>query len=162
MLVAFWTPGCEPCRELRGQLSGLETEVATILAVNADQEREVVEEHGVDVFPTLAFFKGGQELRFRVHEQALSALAGMRDPPETSKWIEETLRIQAADPFMLHWSNDEWKTPIDTTSQTTALDIDFVDIAIARADRAPILFTFRWLEDGRWKGHDYKVDVRAD
>jgi thioredoxin 1 len=63
VLVAFWTPGCEPCRELRGQLSELETEVATILAVNADEEREVVEEHGVDVFPTLVFFKGGEELR---------------------------------------------------------------------------------------------------
>jgi thioredoxin 1 len=72
VLVAFWTPGCEPCRELRGQLSGLETEVATILAVNADQEREVVEEHGVDVFPTLVFFKGGQELR-RIRGGALPA-----------------------------------------------------------------------------------------
>ena len=72
MLVAFWTPGCEPCRELRGQLSGLETEVVTILAVNADQEREVVEEHGVDVFPTLVFFKRGQELR-RIRGGALPA-----------------------------------------------------------------------------------------
>jgi glucoamylase len=71
------------------------------------------------------------------------------------------LRIQAADPFMLHWSNDEWKTPVDTASQTTAIGIHFVDVASARDDRAPILFTFRWLDDGRWEGHDYKVDVRA-
>ena len=33
--------------------------------------------------------------------------------------------------------------------------------SIAPADRAPILFTFRWLDDGRWEGNDYKVDVRA-
>jgi thioredoxin 1 len=72
VLVAFWTPGCEPCRELRGQLSGLETEVATILAVNADQERDVVADHRVDVFPTLVFFKGGQELR-RIRGGALPA-----------------------------------------------------------------------------------------
>jgi glucoamylase len=71
------------------------------------------------------------------------------------------LRIQAEDRFMLHWTGDEWKTPIDTTSQATSIDVHFVDIAIAPADRAPILFTFRWLEDGRWEGHDYKVEVRS-
>jgi thioredoxin-like negative regulator of GroEL len=46
--------------------------VATILAVNADQEREVVADHRVDVFPTLVFFKGGQELR-RIRGGALPA-----------------------------------------------------------------------------------------
>jgi thioredoxin 1 len=72
VLVAFWTPGCEPCRELRGQLSGLETQVAAILAVDADREPEAVAKHGVDVFPSLVFFKGGQELR-RVRGGALPA-----------------------------------------------------------------------------------------
>jgi thioredoxin 1 len=72
VLVAFWTPGCEPCRELRGQLSVLQTEVATLLAVNADQEPKAVAEHGVDHFPTLVFFKGGQELR-RIRGGALPA-----------------------------------------------------------------------------------------
>jgi glucoamylase len=72
------------------------------------------------------------------------------------------LRIQASDPFMLHWSNDDWKIPIDTASQTTAIGIHFVDVAIAPGDRAPILFTFRWLDDRGWEGRDYKVDVRAD
>ena len=43
---------------------------------------------------------------------------------------------------MLHWSNDEWKTPIDTASQTTAIGINFVDVAIAPGDRAPLRFTF--------------------
>jgi thioredoxin-like negative regulator of GroEL len=72
VLVAFWTPGCEPCRELRGQLSGLETEVATLVAVNADREPQAVAGHGVDVFPTLVFFKGGHELR-RIRGGALPA-----------------------------------------------------------------------------------------
>ncbi|WP_350341409.1 thioredoxin family protein [Candidatus Nephthysia bennettiae] len=83
VLVAFWTPGCEPCRELRGQLSGLETEVATLLAVNADREPQAVAEHGVEVFPTLVFFKGGQELR-RIRGGALPAstvrMLGFRSP----------------------------------------------------------------------------------
>jgi hypothetical protein len=62
---------------------------------------------------------------------------------------------------MLHWSNDGWKTPIDTAAQPTAIGLHFVDVAIAAGDRAPILFTFRWLDDGGWEGRDYKVDVRA-
>jgi glucoamylase len=71
------------------------------------------------------------------------------------------LRVQAGEPFMLHWSNDGWKTPIDTAAQTTAIGLHFVDVVIAAGDRAPILFTFRWLDDGGWEGRDYKVDVRA-
>ncbi len=31
------------------------------------------------------------------------------------------LRVQAMDPFTLHWSNDEWQTVNDTHSQTTAI-----------------------------------------
>jgi thioredoxin 1 len=72
VLVAFWTPGCEPCRELRAQLSALRTDAAAVLAVNADQESEAVRRHGIEVFPTLVFFKQGQELR-RLRGGALPA-----------------------------------------------------------------------------------------
>jgi glucoamylase len=73
-----------------------------------------------------------------------------------------TLRIQGKDPFMLHWCNDGWNAPIDTTSETIAIGIHFVDIAIAPGQRAPILFTFRWLDDGAWEGRDYMVNVRTE
>jgi glucoamylase len=72
------------------------------------------------------------------------------------------VRIQAENPFTLHWSNDGWKTPVDTVAQTTAIGIYFVDIAIAPNDRAAILFTFLWMDGGRWEGRDYKIDVCAD
>ena len=70
------------------------------------------------------------------------------------------LRIQGPRSFMLHWSNDEWKTPIDTTSQTTAIGFHFVDIPTASGDRAPLRFTFKWLDDNSWEGRDYAVEVR--
>ena len=70
------------------------------------------------------------------------------------------LRIQGPRSFMLHWSNDEWKTPIDTTSQTTAIGFHFVDIPTAPGDRAPLRFTFKWLDDNSWEGRDYAVEVR--
>jgi glucoamylase len=72
-----------------------------------------------------------------------------------------TLRIQAQAPFMLHWSTEEWRQPIDTRSQTTALGIDFVDIEVARNARAPVRFTFLWVQSKRWEGRDYVVEIRT-
>ncbi|HEY4867379.1 MAG TPA: thioredoxin family protein, partial [Candidatus Dormibacteraeota bacterium] len=62
VLAAFWTPGCEPCRELRASLQAVGGEVAAVLAVNADLEMEAVRRHRVEEFPTLVFYKGGREL----------------------------------------------------------------------------------------------------
>jgi thioredoxin 1 len=72
VLVLFWTPGCEPCRELRSQLASLQTDAAAVLAVNADQEPEAVRRHGVGHYPTLVFYKQGRELR-RIRGGALPA-----------------------------------------------------------------------------------------
>ncbi len=72
-----------------------------------------------------------------------------------------TLRIQASAPFMLRWSGDEWKTPVDTTAQTIAVGVHFVDLPTTRDARAPLRFTFRWLDDNRWEGRDFKVDLRT-
>src|SRR6202050_5079200 len=52
------------------------------------------------------------------------------------------LRIQVQGPFRLRWSGDDWQTVTDTPSSTTALGVEFVDIPIRAAQRAPIRFTF--------------------
>ena len=72
VLAAFWTPGCEPCRELRASLQSVGGEVAAVLAVNADLEMEAVRRHRVEEFPTLVFYKGGREL-YRLKGGALPA-----------------------------------------------------------------------------------------
>jgi glucoamylase len=69
------------------------------------------------------------------------------------------LRIQASADFRLHWSADEWQTVNDAGSMSIALASHFVDIPIARDQRAPIRFTFLWTKDGRWEGRDYEVAV---
>ena len=73
---------------------------------------------------------------------------------------ESTLRIQASAPFLLHWTNDEWSTPVDTSARATTLGLHFVDIPIAREQQAPIRFTFLWTTQGRWEGRDYTVVVK--
>jgi glucoamylase len=69
------------------------------------------------------------------------------------------LRIQAPASFRLHWSDDEWKTVKDTRSSTTMLGVEFVDVPIAAAQRAPIRFTFFWTASDHWEGRDYIVSV---
>jgi glucoamylase len=70
------------------------------------------------------------------------------------------LRIQASSPFLLHWTRDEWQHPVDTRSTPTSVGIEFVDLPIPRQEqRMPIRFTFLWLDESRWEGKDYKVEL---
>ncbi len=71
------------------------------------------------------------------------------------------LRVQASSPFVLHWSNDEWKTVHDTTSTPTGVGIEFADIQVARTQTARLLFTFYWPQDSNWEGQNFEVAVTA-
>ena len=65
MLVGFLTRGCEPCRELRPRLRELAErhgDRCVVVAVEADDHPDAAAGHAIRVFPTLVFFKGGQEL----------------------------------------------------------------------------------------------------
>ena len=75
VLVDFWTPSCEPCRELRPHLELLAAEggdLCSVVAVDVQREPSAAERHAVREYPTLVFFKGGRELR-RVRSGALPA-----------------------------------------------------------------------------------------
>ena len=71
------------------------------------------------------------------------------------------LRIQHPDPFVLHWSKDEWRHTYDVRSMHTAIGVHFVDIDVAITDQAPIRFTFYWEANEKWEGRDYAVELRA-
>ena len=71
-----------------------------------------------------------------------------------------TLRVQGGAPFSLHWSLDAWGSPKDTPSTATALGLFYVDIAVPKAQRAPLRFTFFWPVGRRWEGRDFTVDVK--
>jgi glucoamylase len=80
-----------------------------------------------------------------------------RQPSRVAKGA--TLRVQAAAPFRLHWTGDEWQTVHDTSSSPTALGIEFVDLPVPDTQQAPIRFTFFWIAANRWEGRDYVVAV---
>jgi len=69
-----------------------------------------------------------------------------------------TLRVQAPDPFTLHWSQDEWKTVLDTQSTGTTIGVNYVDLNVA-PECLKINFTFLWTGSVEWEGRDYQVSV---
>lgn len=69
------------------------------------------------------------------------------------------LRIQAEASFILHWSKDGWNTSYDSQSISTSLGIDYVDLPIGTDQKAPIMFTFFWVQSKHWEGENFKVDV---
>jgi glucoamylase len=70
-----------------------------------------------------------------------------------------TLRIQAPQPFRLHWSIDGWQTVQDTESKDTGLGINFVDLPVRSAEPGPIRFTFFWQLGEHWEEKDYEVGI---
>ncbi len=72
----------------------------------------------------------------------------------------QVLRVQAPEPFRLHWTVDEWRTTRDTDARDSGLGIFFADIPVDRSQTAPVRFTFLWTERGSWEGRDYAAEVR--
>jgi glucoamylase len=69
------------------------------------------------------------------------------------------LRIQAASPFKLHWTGDEWRQAQDEGSASIGTGHEYVDIQVPAGQRAPVRFTFFWTGAGRWEGRDFQVDL---
>ncbi|MCL4436546.1 MAG: glycoside hydrolase family 15 protein [Thaumarchaeota archaeon] len=74
-------------------------------------------------------------------------------------WKGYTLRVQAHDPFILHWSSDGWKSIQDTKSSSTSLGVEFVDIPTTQDQQGSIKFTFLWTKSNTWEGRDYEVTI---
>src|SRR6201987_1237011 len=75
-------------------------------------------------------------------------------------WAGALLRIQADSPFLLHWTSDDWQHSVDTRSQGSGIGIEFLDIPVSKQQKGSIRFTLLWLEENRWEGKDYTVNVR--
>ena len=71
------------------------------------------------------------------------------------------LRVQAPQPFSLHWSMDGWKTSSDSDSQATGLGLSYVDLPISGPQREAVQFTFFWTREHRWEGRDFEVRISS-
>jgi glucoamylase len=73
-----------------------------------------------------------------------------------------TLWIQAASPFRLHWTCDEWTQAHDTDSTSIGTGHEYVDIRVPTEQKAPIRFDFFWTAAGHWEGRDFLVGIDSD
>ncbi|HEY4313492.1 MAG TPA: glycoside hydrolase family 15 protein [Pirellulales bacterium] len=80
-----------------------------------------------------------------------------RQPPTIAAGTR--LKIIARTAFRLHWSIDEWQHTNDSDSTHTAIGQNYCDIPVESAQRAPVRFTFYWLDAGRWEGRDFVINV---
>ena len=64
VLVDFYSKTCGPCKMLGFVLKDIAKglEDTEILLVDYDENKESVESHGVEGYPTMIFYKGGQEI----------------------------------------------------------------------------------------------------
>ena len=97
-------------------------------------------------------------MRDHRQRQAIEVWKFNRQVPRVA--IGTRLRIQANLPFMLHWTSDEWRHSTDTRSTATGVDIEFVDLPLPE-QKTTIRFTFLWVDENRWEGKDYKVELLA-
>ena len=62
-VVDFWATWCGPCRMLSPVLEEIEKESGLNLCkVNIDEQPELANRYGIEVIPTLLFFRNGKEI----------------------------------------------------------------------------------------------------
>jgi glucoamylase len=70
------------------------------------------------------------------------------------------LRIETLAEATVHWSDDDWRTTHDTTTQNTGLGVYKADLPTAPlAHGATVKFTFFWHDAARWEGTDFEILV---
>ncbi|MGV7207868.1 thioredoxin [Oxalobacteraceae bacterium A2-2] len=81
VLVDFWAEWCGPCKALSPILADLAGEYPEVRVVklNADENRQAMEQHAVRGLPTLILFAGGKERTRLTGTQSKTRLAAMLD-----------------------------------------------------------------------------------
>jgi glucoamylase len=85
-------------------------------------------------------------------------------PNRQPRFVEpgSLLRIQAKEPFVLHWTRDNWRTVLETASTMTPLGLTHADIEVTDEETAPIDFTFHWRDPDRWEGRNYSIAIKPE
>ena len=89
VIVDFWAPWCEPCKQvtpilekLIGQYSGK----AKLIKINIDENQQLAQQLNIQSIPTvMAFFEG----------QPINAFAGLKSPEEIKTFFDEVVSVSS-------------------------------------------------------------------
>jgi glucoamylase len=72
-----------------------------------------------------------------------------------------TLRLFLPAPARIRWSTDEWATEKEHDTHDSTLGVHVVDLPTRRLKTGTTIhFTIYWLDEERWEGTDYAVEIR--
>ncbi|EFB40915.1 MULTISPECIES: glycoside hydrolase family 15 protein [Parachlamydia] len=91
--------------------------------------------------------------RYIEQKQASTHTIWRFDFPVTAMQQEKTLRIQTDAPMIVRWTEDEWVSYQEQSSQMSNLGVSYVDIDF----KNNIVFTFFWKDSNRWEGKNYEI-----
>lgn len=73
----------------------------------------------------------------------------------------KTLRVIAQGRFRVIWSADGWASTHVTESSTVGYAGSFADIPTRKEQTGAISFTLFWIEENRWEGRNFEVEIEA-
>lgn len=77
--------------------------------------------------------------------------------------LGKTLRLELAEPALVHWGLDDWQAATDTKTRDSGLGTHVADLDISRLEPGrAVVFTFLWLDGERWDASQFKVQIVAE